>query len=222
MISVVTGTLNRLKFLPLIIENTVGSNEELELVLVDGGSNDGTIDFIKSLNHDRIKLVEYGKRSYYWHYMNLGIKESKHEWICQWNDDVILETGWNNIIKEITKEDHSDFYLFSWMENNQYVIIENDLELVMNHGLYNKKIFRDIGMYDTSYKYYFCDGDMSFRAKSFGYTYSKMHDVKCKPLTSHGPEKMAFMENAQEESNNYYTKLEMYRNKELPSTIIKL
>lgn len=222
MISVVTGTLNRLKFLPKIIENTVESNPELELVLVDGGSTDGTIEFLKSINHDRINLIEYGKRSFYWHYMNLGIKESKYEWICQWNDDVIIETGWNMVIDKISKETPYDFYLFSWLENENYVIIENDLELVMNYGLYNKKIFREIGMYDSSYKYYFCDGDMSFRAKSFGYTYSKMYEVKCKSLTMNTEEKMAFMENIQEESKNYYQKLEIYRNGTLPSTIIKL
>ena len=222
MISVVTGTLNRLKFLPKIIENTVESNHEIELVLVDGGSTDGTIEFLKSINHDRINLIEHGKRSFYWHYMNLGIKESKHEWICQWNDDVIIETGWDMVIDKISKETPYDFYLFSWLENENYVIIENELELVMNYGLYNKKIFREIGMYDSSYKYYFCDGDMSFRAKSFGYTYYKMYEAKCKSLTMRTEEKMAFMENIQEESKNYYQKLKIYRNRTLPTTIIKL
>jgi glycosyltransferase involved in cell wall biosynthesis len=222
MISVVTGTLNRLHLLPKIIENTVGSNPDIELVLVDGGSIDGTIDFIKSINHERIKLIEYGERSYYWHYMNLGIKESSHEWICQWNDDIILETGWDHIIEEINQAECSDFYIFSWKENESYVIIENESELVMNYGIYNKKIFREIGMYDPSYKYYFCDGDMSFRAKSFGYSYKKLQNVKCHPLTEHGPEKRAFMTDVKQESDNYYQKLEMYKNGQLPPTIIKL
>jgi len=222
MISVVTGTLNRLKFLPKIIENTVGSNPLIELVLVDGGSTDGTIDFIKSTNHNRIKLIEYGERSYYWHYMNLGIQQSTHEWVCQWNDDIILETGWDNIIEEINRLGCSDFYIISWRENEKYVIIENDRELVMNYGIYNKKIFRKIGMYDSSYKYYFCDGDMSFRAKSFGYSYTKMENVRCQPLTDHGSEKQAFMTDFNEESRNYYEKLEMYKIGELPSTNIKL
>ena len=43
MISIVTGTLNRLGMLPSLIENTVLSDERLELVLVDGGSTDGTL-----------------------------------------------------------------------------------------------------------------------------------------------------------------------------------
>ena len=44
MISIVTGTLNRKNLLPGLIENTVGKSDKLELVLVDGGSDDGTIE----------------------------------------------------------------------------------------------------------------------------------------------------------------------------------
>ena len=222
MISIVTGTLNRLDYLPQLIENTVGSNEKLELVLVDGGSIDGTIDYIKKLNNPRIRLVEVGERSYYWHYMNIGIENSSHEWVCQWNDDVIMETSWDNIFTEIENDNPYDFYIFSWKENSDYIIIENDKELVMNYGIYNKRIFREIGMYDSSYKYYFCDGDMSFRAKEFGFSFIKMYGIRCNSLTKSGQEKKAIMENYKEEIDNYYEKLEMYKRKEIANTTSKL
>ena len=45
MVSIVTGTLNRLHLLTKIIQNTVNSSDKLELVLVDGGSSDGTIEY---------------------------------------------------------------------------------------------------------------------------------------------------------------------------------
>ena len=54
-ISIVTGTLNRLNFLDGLIRNTVGSDERLELVLGDGGSTDGTIQFLEELDHPRVK-----------------------------------------------------------------------------------------------------------------------------------------------------------------------
>ena len=91
-ISIVTGTLNRKFILPDLISNTVDRDERLELVLVDGGSTDGTIEYLKKLNHPKIKLVEVGERSSYPHFMNLGIKNSSYELICQWNDDVLLAT----------------------------------------------------------------------------------------------------------------------------------
>ena len=222
MLSIVTGTLDRVSLLPQLIANTVDANPLIELVLVDGGSSDGTVDYIKSLKHPRIKLIECGKRSYYWDYMNIGIQESSYEWVCQWNDDVILETGWDSITQELSQKDTKDFYIFSWKENSDYIIIENEKELVMNYGIYNKRIFREIGMYDSSFKYYFCDGDMSFRAKEFGYSYSKMYDVKCNSLTRGNDQKKAYMENYQSEFDNYMEKLEMSRNRELPETNIKL
>jgi GT2 family glycosyltransferase len=221
MISIVTGTLNRIDKLQSIIENTVGSNEKLELVLVDGGSTDGTIEYIKSINHPRIKLVEIGERSYYWDYMNKGIRAAKNEWICQWNDDVLLENTWDDVIDRMNLEDPYDFYIFSWKEiggSEQYVIYDTGEHLVLNFGIYNKKIFREIGLYNNSYKYYYCDADMSYRAKCFGYKYSKMYDIKCLPLTGNS-EKKAFMINQVEEEANYKSHLGMYIEKILPDNI---
>ena len=111
MISIVTGTLNRLEFLPNLIENTINSNDNLELVLVDGGSNDGTIEYIKNLNNPKIKLIEVGQRSSYPHFMNLGIENSSHEFVCQWNDDVLLVNNWDEIIKQIEKHDRQKDFL---------------------------------------------------------------------------------------------------------------
>ena len=184
MISIVTGTLDRLEFLSDLIKNTVYKNDKLELVIVDGGSTDGTINFIKNLNNPNIKLVEVGQRSSYPHFMNLGIQNSKYEWICQWNDDVLLCNDWDDVINEI--EDGYDFYIFNWKYGNKNQVndtewlkgedhtkgwcildaSESGNEIVMNYGIYNKKIFREIGLYNPSYEYYFADSDMSHRKNS--------------------------------------------------------
>jgi glycosyltransferase involved in cell wall biosynthesis len=217
MISIVTGTLDRIHYLKDVIKNTVNSNDKLELVLVDGGSTDGTIEYIKSLNHPRINFIEFGKRSYYWDYMNIGIKHSKYEYICQWNDDVLLENNWDDVILELNE--NIDFYLFSWNERiDRYVIYDTDTEFVMNYGIYNKNIFRNVGLYNNSYKYYYCDGDMSYRAKSFGFSYKKLFNIRCKSLTTH-IQKKAYMENQQIEESNYFSCLRDYDNKVLPSNI---
>jgi glycosyltransferase involved in cell wall biosynthesis len=221
MISIVTGTLNRIDHLKKTIENTVGANEDLELVLVDGGSTDGTVEYIKEISHPRIKLIEEGGRSYYWDYMNKGIEIASYEWVCQWNDDVILENDWSEVIDEIKKSNH-DFYLFSWKEpSGEYVIYDTERDFVLNYGIYNKKIFREIGMYNPSYKYYYCDADMSFRSKEFGYSYMKLFNIKCYPTTGHG-EKKATWENSEDELDNYLRNLEMYRKREISKDVKKL
>ena len=195
MISIVTGTLNRGPFLQKLIENTVEANEKLELVLVDGGSDDGTIEYIKEEKHPRIKLIEVGQRSSYPHFMNLGIKNASHDIICQWNDDVILANDWEEVFSEI--DDEHDFYLFNWKygnyediknqewlsgtnHNNGWCLLNNkpNGEIVMNYGLYKKKIFREIGMYNSEYRYYCADGDMADRAYEFGYKVKTLDHIK--------------------------------------------
>jgi glycosyltransferase involved in cell wall biosynthesis len=235
MISIVTGTLNRVHLLPDLIKNTVDSNERLELVLVDGGSIDGTIEYIKNLNHERIKFIEVGERSYYPHFMNLGIENSKFEYVCQWNDDVLLIDSWNDVISEL--EEGYDFYLFNWkygviqdIENEDWITGKNHYHpnkgwcifdesttsghIVMNYGIYNKKIFREIGMYRNEFTYYWADSDMSRRANMFGYKHKALDKIKVCALTT---DKRA-IDNSTSEST-YYKCVEEYKNKILGDQI---
>jgi len=231
MISIVTGTLNRGPFLQGLIENTVESNEKLELVLVDGGSTDGSIEYIKDENHPRIKLIEVGQRSSYPHFMNLGIQNASHEIICQWNDDVLLTNDWEEVFSEIDEE--HDFYLFNWKygtpndikksewlsgndhSNDWFLTNEKpDGEIVMNYGLYKKKIFREIGMYNNQYRYYCADGDMADRAYSFGYKVKTLRNIKvCSLITDKVAQYYA------DDSEIYKNNLELYKQKVLPNTI---
>lgn len=196
MISIVTGTLNRKVLLEKVVENTVLSSDKVELVLVDGGSTDGTLEYIKSLNHDRIKLIEVGERSSYPHFMNLGIKNSTYEWVCQWNDDALLVNSWDDVINELDNE--HDFYMFNWKYGSIEDMVDESWleptlnshgwficdayhthnEIVVNYGIYNKKIFREIGMYSSEYMYYYADGDMTRRAYLFGYKYKALNHIK--------------------------------------------
>jgi len=235
MISIVTGTLNRVGLLPNLIKNTVLSDSRLELVLVDGGSSDGTIKYIRELNHPQIKLIEVGCRSSYPHFMNLGIKNSSYDIICQWNDDVLLVNRWDEVISEI--EDEYDFYLFNWkygsledMKDQNWIngfdqrdgwCLYNDAkiggQIVMNYGLYRKKIFKEIGMYNSDYQYYCADGDMSYRAYHFGYKDKDLKHIKVCSIPVH---KVA---NSYPGDNELYNKnMNLYQQKILPEGIEKL
>lgn len=232
MISIVSGTLNRVSLLPKLIQNTVDANKKLELILVDGGSTDGTINYIKKVNHPQIKLIEIGGRSSYPHFMNIGIRESSHEIICQWNDDVILCNNWEEVFDEI--ESQYDFYLFNWKYGSYEDHKDSEWlrgtshsdgwclcnlgdfggEVVMNYGLYRKKIFREIGMYNPEYQYYCADGDMSFRAYQFGYKVKNLSHIKVcslpvKKIASPHPKDHAI----------YQHNMELYRQKIIPQKL---
>jgi glycosyltransferase involved in cell wall biosynthesis len=219
-VSIVTGTLNREEYLPDLISNTVdsGSVVNVELVLVDGGSTDGTIEYLDKLNHPNIKLIKYGKRSPYPHYMNLGVAHASHDLICQWNDDILLVNDWEDVFSQID-EDH-DAYLFNWKEGSSYDTEDESWlkcnhmrdngwnlhncadysypnpvrgEIVMNYGIYKKNVFRKHGLYNDEYNYYCADGEMSMRAYYGGAKFKTCIDIKVCVLPA---EKRAIMDSA--------------------------
>tara|TARA_Y100001973_G_C5204442_1_gene340435 strand:- start:1464 stop:2225 length:762 start_codon:yes stop_codon:yes gene_type:complete len=235
-ISIVTGTLNRAEYLEALVANTVGSDERLELVLVDGGSTDGTIEFIETfINHPRIKLIKYGERSSYPHYMNLGVENASHELVCQWNDDVVITNNWQDVFDSI--DDDHDAYLFNWKEgtlantadnqwlkcdhirDNGWIIINNaDYtypqmageqrgEVVMNYGIYKKDVFRKYGLYNPNYGYYCADGEMAMRAYYQGCKFKSLINVKVCVLPA---EKRAIMYD--KDVQRYYIDCHNYTN----------
>jgi len=208
MISVVTGTLNRADYIPQLLENTVGADERIELVLVDGGSTDDTLPLLRwnARINDRIKLVEVGERSPYPHYMNLGVKAASHELVCQWNDDVLLCNKWQDVFDTI--DDRHDAYIFNWktgnqddmhnpewlkcdgMRDNGWIVINNaeydypesqgekEQEVCVNYGIYKKQVFRDYGLYNDNYWYYMADSEMAMRAYHSGAKFKTCFDIK--------------------------------------------
>ena len=199
MISIITGSYNRLNNIKRLISNTVDANQSLELVIVDGGSTDGTVEYMQNLNHKNIKFINYGKRSSYSHFSNLAIENSKFDFICQWDDDALLINEWDDVL-ELLNTNIYDFHLFNWKlgnledsldpswlkgntdENNWNLEDKTEQQsetkiLTMNYGIYNKKVFREIGMYNTRFNFWYADGDLSNRAYYFGYKHKSHRDI---------------------------------------------
>mgnify|MGYP003625065288 FL=1 len=218
-ISIVTGTLNRKPYLSSLLNNTVWADHRIEIVLVDGGSTDGTVELLEHLSNTepRIKFIQVGERSPYPHYMNLGIQNASHELVCQWNDDILLVNNWEDVFSQID-EDH-DAYLFNWKEGSPYDTEDESWlkcnhirdngwnlhncadysyanpvqgEIVMNYGMYKKDVFRKHGLYNDEYNYYCADGEMSMRAYYGGAKFKTCTDIKVCVLPA---EKRAIMDN---------------------------
>ncbi|MBS1492494.1 MAG: glycosyltransferase [Bacteroidetes bacterium] len=92
LVSVVIPTYNRLKYLTECINSiTAQTYENLEIIVIDDNSEDGTETYIKNKSDSRIKYFNFGKINNIGRLRNLGIKNSSGEIICFCDDDDIWQ-----------------------------------------------------------------------------------------------------------------------------------
>ena len=90
-LSIVTGTYNRLPLLQAMLEScrkSVG-NLEYEIILVDGGSTDGTLTWVRG--EKNVRLIEQGELLGAVKAFHAGIKIAKGEYVALLNDDIEVE-----------------------------------------------------------------------------------------------------------------------------------
>ncbi len=106
MISVVIPTYNRAGLIRQAVESVlVQEKEELEVIIVDDGSTDDTVNIIREIDDDRIRLICLEKNSGACHARNVGIQAAKGEYIAfQDSDDVWYPGKLHKQMKYLLKE----------------------------------------------------------------------------------------------------------------------
>jgi GT2 family glycosyltransferase len=180
-LSVVLGSYNRINFLKATLNSirTNSINYNYEIIVVDGGSTDGTInwlykqkDVITILQHNRGEFL--GKkieRRSWGYFMNLGFKCSQGEYILMISDDcLIVPNAINNGIKYFDELRQNGvnvgalaFFWRNWPEDNEYFIGKTMGHVFVNHGLYLNAALQEINYIDEDYQFYHADGDLCLR-----------------------------------------------------------
>jgi len=93
MISLCIPTYNRLPHLKECIESVIDKfgNYPYEVIVADGGSTDGTIEYLKELNHKDVVLIEQGKLTGITKAYNESFRIAKGDYIFIGNDDIVLK-----------------------------------------------------------------------------------------------------------------------------------
>lgn len=173
LISIITSTYNSSATLERCIRSVRNQDySNIEFIVVDGGSVDGTVEIIKK-HSDVISAWISEPDSGIYEAWNKGILLSKGDWICFLGSDDELIT---NVIFLIIKElkDHkckvdyisgkTDLYLnnehinttgkpFKWNEFRWHVSTGH------NGALHNRSLYQEYGLYDIYYK---SSGDYEF------------------------------------------------------------
>ena len=196
-VSVVLGTYNRLPFLKATIASVRSSQIDVpyEIVVVDGGSSDGTIDWlteqrdiISIVQHNRETIDGKARRRRSWGYfMNLGFKCAEGRYICLISDDSVIHADTlANGVRHFERETAAGsrlgalaFYWRSWPEEKQYRVSSTlGNKTIVNHGLFLREVVESVGWIDDRrYDFYCADGDLALKIWYAGYEIVACNDA---------------------------------------------
>lgn len=181
-ISIITITYNSEKTLEQTIKSVVDQGyANLEYIIIDGGSKDGTLDIVNKYR-DKIAVVVSEKDNGISDAFNKGIKRATGDVIGIINSDDLLAEGALKALSEAF-EDNIDVYrgnLLIWDDTNgtQYVNIptmhfdikRNLLSVCHPSTFISRKAYDKWGVYNVDMRY-MMDADILFRFYRKGATF---------------------------------------------------
>lgn len=166
LISIITISFNSIKTIERTILSVLNQTyKNIEYIIIDGGSTDGTVDIIKKYS-DRISYWVSEKDEGISDAFNKGILASHGEIIGIINSDDWYENDALETIINLDNKNHADFYIgaLKYWNNNKYIIEYPDPEYQkkiyyrmthINHpaSFIKRKTYNDVGLFNTKYKY---------------------------------------------------------------------
>ena len=141
-ISIVIPTLNEASNLPLLLSDLSIINKEGEILIVDCGSEDKTID-IANIYGARVYISKEKNRGLQ---LDIGAKNSNGDWLIFLHADTRLRHDWFIKMKPIFREDKNYIYYFIFKINNRKIIYRILETLVNFRSQYFKEPYGDQGL----------------------------------------------------------------------------
>jgi GT2 family glycosyltransferase len=199
LVSAVIPNWNGKKFLQGCLDSLLsGTYKDLEVIVVDNGSTDGSVEFLES-NYRQVKLVKFAHNTGFAPAVNAGIRNSDAEFVALLNNDTVVDPGWvSEMVKAMREhpeigstgckmlayDDRSlldgagDGYRRGGLpgrighreiDRGQFDQPRYILGPCGGAALYRRSMLDDIGLFDEDYFAYLEDVDLGLRAQSAGY-----------------------------------------------------
>lgn len=198
--TVVIPNYNGIEYLENCLNSLLAGNMLPEVIIVDNGSADGSISFLEDhyADNPQIRLIKLSENTGFCHAVNIGIKETKTEYVFLLNNDTTVDAC---CLEELQKamdssedifsagakminmrfpeklDDAGDFYsalgwAFARGKDKPAANYEkNDRIFAACAGaaIYRKSILEEIGLFDEAHFAYLEDIDIGYRANIAGY-----------------------------------------------------
>ena len=141
-ISIIIPAFNEANNLPLLLSDLSSLQKEGEIIIVDCGSEDKTID-IANIYGAKVFISKERNRGLQ---LDIGAKNSKGEWLIFLHADTRLTHDWFKKINLILKENKNIIYYFEFKINHKKIIYRV-LEILVNfRSRFFKKPYGDQGL----------------------------------------------------------------------------
>ncbi len=126
-ISIIIPTFNEADNLPLLLSDLSIKKKEGEIIIVDCGSEDETIDIAKIYGAKILKSKEKSRGLQF----NIGANNAIGEWFIFLHADSRLNKDWFAKVKSAISGNYSNFYFFKFKISNKNIIYRF-LEIIVN------------------------------------------------------------------------------------------
>ena len=141
-ISIIIPTLNEANNLPLLLSDLLTTYKEGEIIIVDCGSEDRTID-VANIYGAKVYRSKEKNRGLQ---LDLGAKNSKGDWLMFLHADTRLTHDWFRKIYPFLKGNNNNIYYFKFKINNKKIIFRV-LEILVNlRSQFFKQPYGDQGL----------------------------------------------------------------------------
>jgi len=141
-ISIIIPTINEANNLPLLLSDLSSIQKEGEIIIVDCGSEDKTVD-IANIYGAKVYKSEERNRGLQ---LNIGAKNSKGDWLIFLHADTRLTHDWFKKINSFLNGDKNYIYYFKFKINHEKIIFRV-LEILVNlRSQFFKQPYGDQGL----------------------------------------------------------------------------
>lgn len=183
-LTVLIATCNRLESLRQTVESIrVSTNVSHEIIVIDGGSNDGTIEYLKS--EPGLTSLFQGKMLGTARAYNEAWRQVDSEFTCWLSDDTQVMPGSLDLAVDILESDQQIGMVGLKMRDSvgpnrlrKYLGAISDFGIInCNHGVLRTSLLRSIGYFNERYHSYTIDPDLTASVLCTGRSVVMTRDV---------------------------------------------